>query len=140
MFMSYKGFIDDYPKEIVDKIYLKADATHRDVYRALFKTADCLSDEDFVPYFIDRKPFVPKCLLDCGDFGMSVFEDLNQLKKTMKSSKSQLYDQIKGYAFGHTNFSKGRWGSPNKNTHIEYYLFDWINNNPSCDFELFEKV
>lgn len=143
--MSYKKFRDEYPKEIVDEIYLRYDSTQRYVYRAIEHSEE-INSSDFVPTFISElnsDNFVPKFLftpaLTFGKCSMSVFTDLEKLKNVVNSSKNVLMQRITGYAFGSTNSEKGVWTAPNSKSHIDYFLFDWENNNPSGDFEICEK-
>lgn len=136
--MSYKRFRDDVPKEIVDKIYKKQDSAMRYVYRALFNNAEKAVKEDFMPYYLSTDKYIPPYLLECSYYGMSTFIDLEQLKIAVASSKGELHDKTIGYAFGRTNYDKGIWWSPNSKTHIEYFLFDWDNNNPCEDFEIID--
>lgn len=138
--MSYKRFRDDIPKEKVDEFYSLSDNVRRNVFRALFCNADNIVDQDFLPYFLSSQTYIPPFMMQTCHYGMSVFEDLDKLKERMKTSKNMLYDRVKGYAFGFTNFDKGIWTTPNRQTHIEYFLFDWENNNPSSDFEITEKL
>lgn len=137
--MSYKRFRDDVPKEIVDEIYNQQDSNIYYVYRAIFYDSNKTVEKDFLPYYLSNDKYIPEYLLRCSDYGMSVFKDLEKLKSTVASSKTELHDKTIAYAFGRTNFDRGIWTAPNRMTHLEYYLFDWENNNPCADFEIIEK-
>ena len=135
--MSYKRFRDDIPTSVVDDIYKNQDYHRRNVYRAISHNVITTVKEDFLPSFMDLE-YIP-LILTTGHYGLSVFEDLEKLKNTVASSK-RLYNSTIGYAFGFTNFDRGIWTNPDNKTHINYFLFDWDNNNPFDDFEIIEAL
>ena len=91
-----------------------------------------LTKYDFVPTNIE-KPGRKKFWRIRGYYGVSLFDDLDKLKGKVESIPS-LEKTTVGFAVGHTYIGKGISTIANDH-HINYYLYDWENNNPYVDFK-----
>jgi len=85
--------------------------------------------QDILNTLIKKKTFDK--LFD-SNYSVSLCKDLEQLKKLTNP-----IPLIKSYSIGFTNIKRGV--SPVSNSqHIDYYLYDYINNSPCSDFEIIE--
>ena len=112
---------------------------HQCVYRAT-KSTDILKVEDFLPSVIEN----PYMLETFGKlvnkqelYGVSLFTDLDALKEMLKK-KVSLDRKINSFSKGFTTITKGISTKANSHCHLEYYLYDYENNNPKDDFEIIE--
>ena len=110
---------------------------YAEVYRAT-KNIDVLKVEDFLPWNIEhanqRKTF--KNQFKQPEYGLSVFTDLSTLKKKVNSIPS-LDASTNSYARGFTTIKRGI-SLKEKNHHVEYFLYDYLENSPKDDFRIVE--
>lgn len=105
------------------------------VFRAVYNSE--LSYRDFIPWILDphtkkSNPFAQARKLEC--YGVSLFLDPNKLKKLL--STNALYV---GVAKGFTSAERGVCSPQNKETHVDYYLKDYVNNSPAPDFVFLQE-
>ena len=110
---------------------------YAEVYRAT-KSIDVLMVEDFLPWNVEyanqKKTF--KRLFKQPDYGMSVFTDLSSLKSKVDSIPS-LGASNNAYARGFTTIKRGI-SLKEKKHHVEYFLYDYLDNSPKDDFRIVE--
>ena len=110
---------------------------YAEVYRAT-KNIDVLKVEDFLPWNIEhanqRKTF--KNQFKQPEYGLSVFTDLSTLKKKVNSIPS-LDASTNSYARGFTTIKRGI-SLKEKNHHVEYFLYDYLENSPKVYFRIVE--
>lgn len=106
------------------------------VYRAV-KSESELTIDDFLPWNIEyanqEKTF--KGQFAKPNYGMSVFTDMKSLLSKIHNIPS-LRKKTKSIAIGRTSIEKGISTRENQEHHVEYYLYDYINNSPKEDFEI----
>ena len=111
---------------------------YKEVYRATH-SLDVLTNNDFLPWNIEhanqRKTFGN--LFKQPEYGMSVYTKLEPLKNIV-DKYPKLSASINAYAKGFTTIKRGVSLKESKNNHVEYYLYDYINNNPKDDFKIIE--
>lgn len=112
------------------------------VYRAI-ENVDSINIQDFIPTNIEeegRNGFFSKSENNYqrDHYSVSVYTNHNQLCKKLNSCV-KLQSRFKGIAKGFTTIEKGVSTKKNKKSHVNYYLFDYINNSPYTDFELLEE-
>lgn len=112
---------------------------YTEVYRASM-SIDALKIEDFVPSNIEhknqRKTF--KNTFEQPEFSVSLSTDLDSLKKIVSKFPS-MNKRIKSYSRGKTSISRGISTKENPATHhVNYFLYDYIDNSPKDDFEIIE--
>lgn len=108
------------------------------VYRAT-KNTDILCVNDFLPSSIENRNQIKtfKRKLVQSDYSVSVFTDLDALKKTVKKYPT-LNAKTKAYAKGFTTKIRGISCKENINHHVDYYLYDYEFNSPKDDFSVIE--
>lgn len=129
-------FVDPIPDEfqptLADNIPLNP------AYRGLIKDSIC--DECFLPTFIQNKnegkSFVSK---NKSSYSLSLSNSYDSLIKTISASV-RLQNSIVAIARGCTNIDRGIAEAPNKKGHVNYFVFDSKNNNPSNDFVKVETL
>lgn len=160
--MSYRGFEDEIPQKFVDRIIEEGNHPQEIAFRALIRSSSACIKEDFLPSFLEgavrsvgdgglcgTSHYVPLCISSFrkedskekpsfSSFGLSLFADLTELKKTVGNSPI-LFPSVVGYAEGHTDSNKGITGLPKPNTHFLYFLYNSYDKNPSTDFCVIEK-
>lgn len=108
------------------------------VYRAT-KSVDILKIQDFLPWNIEyanqKKTF--KNQFKQPQYGMSVFTDLDSLKKIVEKYPA-MNDSINAYAKGLTSIKRGISFKEDSKHHVEYFLYDYENNSPKDDFIIVE--
>lgn len=108
-----------------------------EVYRAT-KNVGKLDIEDFLPWNVEhpnqKKTF--KKLFKQPEYGMSVFTDLETLKRVVAKYPS-LDASTNAYAKGFTTIKRGISLEENKH-HVDYFLYDYVDNSPKDDFEIVE--
>ena len=106
------------------------------VFRAV-KSTELLTVNDFLPWNIEhrnqKKTF--KTLFKQPEYGMSVFTELDSLMKKIDEIPS-LKKHTKSVAKGRTSKARGISPKENQEHHVEYFLYDYINNSPKDDFEI----
>lgn len=111
---------------------------YKEVYRGI-KNIDTLSVDDFLPWNVEfknrKKTF--KNEFKQPEFGMSIFTDLDSLKKTVEKFPG-LKNKTKGYAKGFTTIDRGISPKEDNKHHVDYYLYDYEHNSPKDDFEIIE--
>ena len=104
------------------------------------KSTDYLKIDDFLPSNIEyenqKKTF--KNLFQRPNYGVSVFTALASLEETIAKFPA-LQKSIKSISKGRTTIVRGISTKENEKHHIDYYLYDYLNNSPKEDFEI-EKV
>ncbi len=111
---------------------------YAEVYRATKNTVD-LQIEDFLPWNVEyanqKKTF--KKQFSQPNYGLSVFTDLDSLKKTVAIYPA-LNASTNAFAQGFTTIKRGISLKENNRHHVEYYLYDYENNSPKDDFKVIE--
>lgn len=142
------------PKEIANKFEAKEEVCYLKNYRFLYQRGKPLPT-DFVPTFVDKKQQEirekrKQCgdvaatvvsqhkKLKVGDYSVSLFIDLEAAKNIMWKNDSYKKD-YPAIAVGITDQSKG-YAILDKEAHVSYFLFDYINNNPYDDFYTIEEA
>lgn len=113
------------------------------VFRALrHKTVE---KEDFYPTFIEQgNRNKNKLFRDSekpesqSDYSVSLNTSLASLCALFKLSGFRKNHE--GVAKGFTSDKRGYSYAADKKGHVDYFLFDYINNNPCDDFQLVEEV
>lgn len=128
-------------KHISDPAFYPKECDHFDhpvVYRAV-KNTDVLCVSDFLPSSIENlnqlKTFKRKLVQ--SDYSVSVFTDLDALKKTVTKYPS-LDAKTKAYAKGFTTIDRGISYKENSDHHVNYFLYDYELNSPKDDFSVIE--
>ena len=106
------------------------------VYRAT-KNINQLTVEDFLPWNVEHKnqKRTFKNLFKKPEYGMSVFTNLGALEETLEKVPS-LNRKIRSISKGRTSLARGISTKENEKHHVEYFLYDYINNSPKDDFEI----
>lgn len=127
-------FIDPIPEEF--RPDEKDNVVSEPVFRAVHSKEMVINN--FLPSYIE-KPRNPNSFLPVNKsyYSMSVFRSLEECEKTIRRYPN-IANTIVGYAVGKTNINKGIALSPSSFGHIDYFLFDYQNNNPCVDFEYFK--
>lgn len=103
-------------------------------YRATFEI-ESISEKDFLPYNVEKQ----KAALDYSDpstYSVSLYLTVDAIEKIKKASRS-FRTAHRGIAKGKTDAEKGIANLSNIYTgHIDYYLYDYVNNSPLSDFEV----
>ena len=111
---------------------------YKEVYRAI-KNITELKVEDFLPWNVEyanqRKTF--KNQFKQPEYGMSVFTDLDSLKKTVARFPG-LDEKTKAFAKGFTTIKRGISLKESDQHHVDYFLYDYENNSPKDDFRIVE--
>lgn len=140
-YLPLSSFINsNIPEELSPDLSEHVD--YRPVYRAI-ENVDSINKQDFIPTNIEEeecKGFFSKSGNNYGrdHYSVSVYTNHNQLCKKLNSCV-KLQSRFKGIAIGFTTIEKGVSTKKNKKSHVNYYLFDYINNSPYTDFELLEE-
>lgn len=110
------------------------------VYRAT-KSVELLKVDDFLPWNIEHKNQMKRFrnLFEQHNYGLSVFTDLKTLKKTVNRYPA-LKETTASFSIGFTSLKRGVSLKEDDNHHVEYFLFDYINNSPKDDFEIIEVL
>lgn len=112
---------------------------YKDVFRAI-RNADVTKD-DFLPSIIENpylaKKFEKRTKLE--NYSVSLWKTETQLKRIYNSNASfkKKYNAI---AKGFTSKERGYSYKAGKDGHINYYLFDYEDNNPYSDFEFYKEM
>lgn len=111
---------------------------YSEVYRAT-KSEDVLAVVDFLPWNVEyeKQRTTFRNTFKQPEYGMSVFTDLNDLKRTVCRFPA-LNKSTKAFARGFTTIKRGVSLRENQNHHVEYYLYDYENNSPKDDFTIVE--
>ena len=128
-------------KHIDNKDMYPSESQHIDyaeVYRAV-KSTDTLVVDDFLPSNVEyaNKGRIFRGLITQDYYGVSLFTDLESLKNNLKRFPA-LADTIKAYAKGFTSKNRGVSTRKDKRNHVNYYLYDYVNNSPKDDFSIVE--
>ena len=107
------------------------------VYRATQNVIE-LAIEDFLPWNIEHKNQMKtfKNQFNRNQYGMSVFTNLESLISMIQMLPS-LKMKTRTISVGHTSLERGISTKEDKKHHVEYYLYDYINNSPKDDFSIF---
>ncbi len=108
------------------------------VYRGV-KSINQLQVEDFLPWDIENPNQMKKFknMFKQPFFGTSIYTNLDSLRKTVCKYPA-LNSKIKAYAVGFTTIEKGISTREDSNHHVDYYLYDYVNNSPKNDFNILE--
>ncbi len=128
-------------KHILNKNMWPDESQHfeyAEVYRAV-KSIDVLCVRDFLPWNVEhanqKKTF--KKLFKQPEYGMSVFTDLEALKRTVAIIPT-LDKSTNAYARGFTTIKRGVSFKENSKHHVDYFLYDYEFNSPKDDFKIVE--
>lgn len=133
--MSPFEYIPDEFKPTADK-----HVEYSEVYRALHGYN--VTKEDFYPTIIERnskkkgKLFEPR---EQGDYSVSVFRTMKAIKLLFDSSMG-FRNSHKAIAKGCTTKRRGYSYEADKKGHIDYFLYDYLENNPYEDFKYCEEL
>ena len=131
-------------KKINEIILCSEECDSRAVFRAIKHTNDGpLLKSDFYPTFVERNKNVilseaEQLNHNVDYFGVSVFDNYEQMLNVINTIPS-LRKKTLCHARGKLNSGKGVMGCFDSNSHFQYFLFDYENNNPYCDFDYFRK-
>ncbi len=117
----------DVPLKIEEEILSIEQDDEKECYRALTTPDECIPN-DFLPTFIE---YPDRCEV-MGDFSLSVNTTLKALNKTCKRYKV-FGVKHPYYAIGRTSHEYGYPHYP-KNNHIDYFIYDFKNNNCFANF------
>ena len=129
-------FIDPIPE---DKQPLESENVNYDVvYRAMYNR-DVNDINNFLPTYIERN-YKPESFFsrEKSIFSLSVFTSEKELIAHLKPNAKK-WSQVEALAKGHTDVSKGIATKDNEG-HVDYYLYDYLNNNPCSDFEYVKDI
>ena len=133
--MSPFEYIPDEFKPTEDK-----HVEYSEVYRAL--RGNEVTKEDFYPTFIERnskkkrKLFEPR---NQSDYSVSVFRTMESIMLLFNSNWG-FHKSHKAIAKGCTTKRRGYSYDADKNGHIDYFLYDYLENNPYEDFKYCEEL
>lgn len=142
------------PEDITEQIDEMLDAGSITGYRCLYHLGDP-TNEDFLPTFVDdNQKRIREVRRRCGpmadvvvsehketnpsEYSVSLYSTIESLKKCLWKNDSYKKD-YPAIAVGDTSKSKGKTVKDSKK-HISYYLFDYVGNNPHCDFATIEEA
>ena len=109
--------------------------TYDVVYRATKHTVN-LTYEDFIPSNIENENAMDTFKkFQKSDYSVSLFTDLEVLKS--KTSFSKKYNS---YSKGFTSNKRGISTRESESKHVNYYLYDYIENSPCDDFSVIEVI
>ena len=116
---------------------------HPVVYRAFRHSK--VEKEDFFPTIVERANENKQKLFNVivkqptqSQYSVSLYTSSKQLKHLfMIPGFRKRHEAI---AKGFTTIHRGCSYEANENGHVDYFLFDYIDNNPCVDFELFEEM
>lgn len=124
---------EDIKKSLFDLII--SHENQENVYRLI--RGDSITPEEFLPSLFD--PFQK----NCKDTTVQKNYSCSLLIERTLESKVQLpyyKEQFNYVARGKTDNLKGISPLPNFKGHIDYYLFDYVEQNPSIDFHLWKEI
>ena len=113
--------------------------SHPEVYR--FVKDVPFDSSSFQPFIVDHPNFLKKfaTLSDPRSaYGVSLFISIDAAKMAYLASTS-LQKNTVGLARGHTDINRGISTKANPSGHVDYFLYDYINNSPADDFEFVIK-
>lgn len=112
---------------------------YKDVFRAI-RNAD-VTESDFLPSIVENPNFAKQFekRTNLASYSVSLLKTETQLKKIYNASASfrKKYNAI---AKGFTSKERGYSYKADKNGHINYFLFDYEDNNPYSDFEFYKEM
>lgn len=117
----------DIPTELWPQILKIQHIDHKKVYRAVRNNKN-ISSSDFLPTSIQRKS--RNFLKKLSNYSVSLFCDKIELIKTINSIPSMPNEIVVGF----TTIERGISDKANNKTHVNYFLYDYIHNNPFTDF------
>jgi hypothetical protein len=129
------AYIED--EDIKKKLFELIDShvNQENVYRLI--RGNSITPEEFLPSLID--PHQIKCIDTTvqKNYSCSLF-----IERTLESKIQLPYykEQFNYVARGKTDNFKGISPLPNFKGHIDYYLFDYVEQNPSIDFHLWKEI
>ena len=152
MMINKEDFSDIYSKEVIERIISKNPKPfyYKDVYRLIKHPKNKGLNEDvFLPTIMEingntMPPFEKQNRkTNLGLFSVSVYDSLEHIMLYFSSITSMReplergeYCLAKGKVHNKKGFGDKASESGDKIGHINYYLYDPINNNPVNDFEL----
>lgn len=144
------------PTEKADLIERKVDSPQPEAFRFLYHKGQPLKT-DFIPTFMDEhQQKIREKRRQCGkmasvvvnqhkerkyklsDFSVSLFLNIEKGKEILWKDDS-LKKDYPAIALGFTCSGKG-YSVVDNQTHLSYYLFDYVNNNPYNDFSTIEEA
>lgn len=117
---------------------------HKICFRAI--QGNIITKEDFFPTFLEKrkrkamnKVDSVKACFERGDYSVSLFDTIDGIKKIYNAYP--LFRKNHNWiAKGFTSRKRGISYTANKNGHIDYFLYDYNDNNPYQDFELIQEI
>ena len=129
-----KRFIDPIPEEFVPGE--DENVFSQPVFRAVHTKE--MTVGNFLPSYIEKprnqNSFIP---VNKSYFSLSIFRSVEECKSKINRYPSFAKTFV-GFAIGKTNIERGVALTPNNEGHIDYFLYDHLNNNPCVDFLYFE--
>ncbi len=116
------------PKEKWNRISTKNHINHEKVFRAVENISN-ITQKDFLPSNIQNKN--RKISNTLSYYSVSLFCDRMSLENVISTIPSMRTKEI---ARGFTSFKRGISAEANQKSHVNYYLYDYINNSPYPDF------
>ena len=122
----------DIPKEC------RPDLAINDEFQEVFRgtsNISVLDKTDFLPTFVEyrnQKKLWKNQFNNSSYYSVSLFTSLDKLKE-----KTKMIKRIKSYSKGFTTIKRGI-SILNSDSHIDYFLYDYDNNNPYLDFVIIE--
>lgn len=107
---------------------------YSEVYR--FVKSVPFDSSSFQPFIVDRPNYNRKFTSnqdDRGIYGVSLFVSLTAARKAYFSS-AWIQKHTVGIAKGFTSITRGISTKASPSGHLEYFLYDYINNSPAEDF------
>lgn len=124
--------------------FIKSHHDYRPVYRAV-ENVTTLDYTDFLPSIIENQDSSSNFdgVINDKDqplnkYSTSVFTDIDMLKKKIEQVPI-LKKKKKAIAEGFTTNSRGV-STKKKDGHVNYYLYDYMNNSPKDDFKICEEL
>lgn len=118
------------PDHLWSEISFKKHIEYKHVYRFV-ENANSISKSDFYPSNIENKGKQNAIKLDISHYSVSLLYDkisVEEYKKKYSILKN------KDVVCGFTTINRGISTEKNIKGHIDYFLFDYENNNPYTDF------
>jgi hypothetical protein len=102
---------------------------------------DHICKEDFVPSWVPeyakRNAFFNSKSqqgIKSVSFSLSLFVTPEAFEENLRTCPIEFSNKFIGYGIGPTSPDFGIASSPNTKGHIDYYLFDYVGNNPYSSF------
>lgn len=126
--LEFKGIPEKYWPSRSDHV----DAIH--AYRFIFHEGD-LCKEDFYPSSYRENLKMQSYEKDQSSYSVSLFASKMSAEHVLKTAVG-LSKKTKQFGVGNTDITYGVSTMPSKSGHIDYYLYDYMDNNPYICFTI----